>query len=559
LSLKKSKKEKIDKLNKNLNDENECEDLSDQDDFDDDDDEDQEFDDDSEFSQDEHSDFSDIADQADSADENEGFFKKPQKPGQKAAKNEKYLPPGKRAQIQEENKKPSKKVHFYEDMNDEKNLTEDEDDFEGEEDYSSEEDEKYEDGDESDNDDDEAENVKNGLKEDIYGRLINKEGDVVKSEKYVPPAQRLKTLIEQASSSDARKLTNLSKQLNGLLNRLSTANMHSISNQIIQMFYSNQYTRYDLIETLFNLLNNSLIQKNNVSPIRLIIEHAAIVAILSANIGVELGANILQKFANIINKELIANTSDSTFSIENKTLDNLILFICNLYNFKLFSSSLLNDLLSDFLIENLTPITHGVQNSNETIKVEKSVDLILVILRCVGFSLRKDDPVALKNIIVKLQAKINDIKSKLTNNLEVDASINGRLKFMIESVNAIKNNDVRRLDAYDQQPIELIRKQMRTMLKEEKDSTQLNITFKDLVNANELGRWWIVGSAWSLKENAKNEGETKDGDETGNASDFSSNGQIYSEKILQLAKAQHMNTDIRRAIFCIIVTAEVYY
>jgi nucleolar MIF4G domain-containing protein 1 len=38
----------------------------------------------------------------------------------------------------------------------------------------------------------------------------------------------------------------------------------------------------------------------------------------------------------------------------------------------------------------------------------------------------------------------------------------------------------------------------------------------------------------------------------------SGSGPKFSEKIMELAKAQHMNTDIRRAIFCIIVSAEDY-
>jgi nucleolar MIF4G domain-containing protein 1 len=36
---------------------------------------------------------------------------------------------------------------------------------------------------------------------------------------------------------------------------------------------------------------------------------------------------------------------------------------------------------------------------------EKEVELILLILRSVGFSLRKDDPLALKVLILKLQQK----------------------------------------------------------------------------------------------------------------------------------------------------------
>lgn len=39
---------------------------------------------------------------------------------------------------------------------------------------------------------------------------------------------------------------------------------------------------------------------------------------------------------------------------------------------------------------------------------EKCVECILSILRNVGFSLRKDDPIALKNLIIGLQKKAAD-------------------------------------------------------------------------------------------------------------------------------------------------------
>ena len=387
----------------------------------------------------------------------------------------------------------------------------------------------------------------NGLKEDIYGRFVDKSGNVVKTEKYVPPAQRLKQLLESSTSEQSAKVIKLNKILNGLLNRLSTANMHSIINQITQMFYSNEYSRFDLIETLNNLFTSSLINSLTLTPIRLLIEHAALISILSSNIGVELGANLLQKFCNRLNTEL---NTDESYKIENKSLDNILLFICNLYHFKLFSSSLLNDLLSDYLIENLDE-----SKSKETNKIEKTVDLILLILRSVGFSLRKDDPVALKDIIIKLQSKINTLKSKLEK--ENSESLNNRLKFMLESINAIKNNDIRRLDSFDFQPIEQIRKQMKVMLKEEKNQTQLNISYKDLVNAKDLGRWWIVGSAWSLKEDQdESQNEQSSNDKESKAKN-GSDGEVFSEKILKLAKAQHMNTDIRKTVFCIILSAEV--
>ena len=383
---------------------------------------------------------------------------------------------------------------------------------------------------------DKKEKLPKGLKEDIYGRLVDKKGNIVKSEKYVPPAQRLKELLDKSTSESSVRLAKLSKQINGLLNRLSTANMHSICNQIIQMFFSNQFTRYDLIETIYNLFSNSLIKSASLTTIRLLVEHAALVCILNANIGVELGANLLQRFCMKINEYF---GLDGYLSVENKTLDNLILLICNLYNFKLFSSNLLIDLMNSQLVERVV---------NDA-RLEKIVDLILIIFRCVGLGLRKDNPVLLKELIINLQTKITAIR----NNNKEDETMNNRLKFMIESINAIKNNDIRKLDAYDQEPIEQIRKQAKVLLKEDQ-TNQLNISFKDLISANELGRWWIVGSAWQLKENQSQETRS---DQLISGLEVE-NGEGFSEKILKLAKEQHMNTDIRRAVFCAIVSAEDY-
>lgn len=42
---------------------------------------------------------------------------------------------------------------------------------------------------------------------------------------------------------------------------------------------------------------------------------------------------------------------------------------------------------------------------------EKEIELILLILKSVGFSLRKDDPLALKDLIVNLQEKASTAKS----------------------------------------------------------------------------------------------------------------------------------------------------
>lgn len=61
------------------------------------------------------------------------------------------------------------------------------------------------------------------------------------------------------------------------------------------------------------------------------------------------------------------------------------------------------------------------------------------------------------------------------------------------------------------------------------------------------GRWWIVGSAWSERE-TKNASVTLDVPEV-----------IDNGNILELARQQRMNTEIRRNIFCIVITSEVSF
>lgn len=58
------------------------------------------------------------------------------------------------------------------------------------------------------------------------------------------------------------------------------------------------------------------------------------------------------------------------------------------------------------------------------------------------------------------------------------------------------------------------------------------------------GRWWIVGSAWSGRE-----------DET-NTTGVSSTTK-EDNKLLSLAKQQRMSTEIRKNIFCIVMSSEV--
>ena len=84
--------------------------------------------------------------------------------------------------------------------------------------------------------------------------------------------------------------------------------------------------------------------------------------------------------------------------------------------------------------------------------------------------LRRDDPVALKSFILKVQSKASQVESE-----------DSRVVFMIEVLNGIKNNNVNKIPNYDPSHFDHLKKSLKSSLREGKFVTELNISYKDLV------------------------------------------------------------------------------
>lgn len=84
-----------------------------------------------------------------------------------------------------------------------------------------------------------------------------------------------------------------------------------------------------------NEMLSTLMMESIVAPVltaeRLVVEHMMCIAILHANVGVEVGAHFIMTLVKKFN-EMIQQTQE----VENKELDNLVLMIAQLYNFKVF-------------------------------------------------------------------------------------------------------------------------------------------------------------------------------------------------------------------------------
>lgn len=201
----------------------------------------------------------------------------------------------------------------------------------------------------SDEGDSEIENESNESKpeiwEDIYGRKRDKHGNVIKETpdnsqsdgKYIPPHLRAKLAInsndgtanDEIDPKRREKLMQLKKLLKGLMNRLSEANMHKISNEIDSLYMKN--SRYDMNTTLIALICESLIL-HALAPERMVMEHCLLIAALHANVGMEVGANLLETLVDRFNEMISSGIQQ--YDVEDKTLDNVIFILCHMYTFK---------------------------------------------------------------------------------------------------------------------------------------------------------------------------------------------------------------------------------
>ncbi|CAH0756009.1 unnamed protein product [Diatraea saccharalis] len=345
--------------------------------------------------------------------------------------------------------------------------------------------------------------------EDIYGRKRDKEGNVIKEDKgtYVPPHLRNKV------SDTDKDLTQLKRQIKSVLNKLAGTNLHWSCTSIENLYCSN--SRNAVNSTLSQVWTEATIGIAH-TPHRLLSEHAALIAVLHANIATEIGAHFLLELTKKFDEMM-----QIPQPMEDKRLDNLVCCLAHLYSFKIYNASLLYDILGR-LLEDLS---------------EKNIECVVGVLRTVGGVLRKDEPLALKTFIQDTQAKIAALNRS--------ASDGSRIKFLLEVLMAVKNNNLTKIPNYDPTYGEHLRKQIKSVIRRGNYITPLHIRLDDLLKADERGKWWVVGSAW-------------EGNRPTQVTAPATLLPTTDSKLLELARKQRMNTDVRRSIFCAIMTAEDY-
>lgn len=327
--------------------------------------------------------------------------------------------------------------------------------------------------------------------------------------RYVPPALRKKLALE--STSVSAEVRDLQRAIKGPLNKLSEANIALIVDEL-NALYGTQ-PRHTVNETLISIILESIVQQGRLLD-TFVYLHAALVVAIYRLQGVDFGAFFVQT--------LVEKFETYHKEAKGKETSNIVSLLSSVYTFQLVSSKLLYDIIK-VLIGDLN---------------EQNAELLLRLVRTSGNQMRSDDPTALKEIVLM----VNKAHSGLL--LEKN---NTRMQFLVETISSLKNNKLKVYNEGSNQLTVRLKKFLGTMNSRPADPIQ--VTLDDIHNIDTRGKWWLVGSAWKGAEKTE---------ETYNKEVMDDILDNAEPNWMELARNQRMNTDIRRAIFVSIMSANDY-
>ncbi|KAE8232593.1 hypothetical protein CF326_g2377 [Tilletia indica] len=443
------------------------------------------------------------------------------------------------------------------------------------------------------------------------------------SGKYIPPAlRRAAAEAEMASTSAQKSLSStpaadpkLTRTLNGLLNRLSSANLDAIMADLVEAYRS--YPRAVVTQTLVRLvLETVALQPNLVDTI--VIMYAALFAALGRSVGVEFGAEAVQV---LVGKLVHAHAQirrrqrgGAAAEVEGpddkagRECLNLAVLLAHAYNLHLVAAPLVYDIVRLCLREPAAiragrdleaihlrslgqlPVDHEEDGDDHQAMREIDVELLLKLVKSCGSQMRSDDQSALRDIVSLTQERINDANTQGT------STLGSRARFMLEALVDLQKTRSKSkagaasygadgtvaaealgrykkyISSMVKRPDRLLRSSAASGMSST-DEPLLNIGLRDLADSTRKGRWWLVGAAWTghdkddeddvdaaegvtAKRKLAKTGPSSGGD--GGSGVVGSSASTEEANLLILAREHGMNTDARKSVFITLMSSEDY-
>uniref|UniRef100_A0A6B2KXV4 MI domain-containing protein n=1 Tax=Arcella intermedia TaxID=1963864 RepID=A0A6B2KXV4_9EUKA len=339
--------------------------------------------------------------------------------------------------------------------------------------------------------------------------------------KYVPPHLR---------KNDNQKIL---REVRGKLNKLSESNFLSMADEIESLFH--KYTHHAVTENLISAIIGNL-GDAQLQISSFVLTYAALVTFLHAKIGVEIGGKFLDDVSRKFNTNYVEEVKKDNLS---EVTRNYLLFLLQLYNFKVLHCRLVFDLIKVF-VESFSSV---------------DIELLLLLVKTCGIQLRSDDPSALKEIISLVFERAGQVGISINTKTKapiiqgkVEPEKKGftkRIEFMLEMIVNLKNNKL----ANDNESTLRMKKLLDVHFDRKKLTVdEINIPWEDLISKERKGRFWLVGSGWAAPT-AREQQEKRE---------LLKNLGEFDDEIVKLAKLHRMTTDSRRSIFGVLVTSEDY-
>ncbi|XP_010438438.1 PREDICTED: nucleolar MIF4G domain-containing protein 1-like [Camelina sativa] len=322
------------------------------------------------------------------------------------------------------------------------------------------------------------------------------------SSKYVAPHLR------SQAKSESEEHTKMRTRIKGLLNKMAESNVETITAELATIYRTaaRSVSSQIFCEEVLTMYARGNEQYS---------VFASFIAGMACLVGMDFSAKLIASLAKSFEDEY--QKEDSL------TLNGISLLLSYLCILGVCSS----DLIYDFLM------TLGKRLT----KVDASI--ITTVLDCCGMKIRSDDPLAMKTFIISIQSKANEMKTSSEGQTQMK---NMLMEKMLETISAIKNNKLRTKE--DSVQNTRVKKWLQKLRVEE--VLLRGLTWSKLLDPEKLGQWWLSGDLVVNTNTVEDVAQTMDAEV------------VEAQKMLKLADAQRMNTDSRKAIFCVIMSSEDY-
>lgn len=286
--------------------------------------------------------------------------------------------------------------------------------------------------------------------------------------KYVPPSLR------RAANSEEERKSRLRKQVQGLINRLTDANILSIVKSVEELYQNN--ARGDVTDVMTDAIMAQICKPESLPDQFFVLTGgfaAAIYRLIGSSFGSVLIRRIVEDFGGHYEQ---ASKEQNAESAIQKEASNILTLLSQLYVFEVVTCKIIFDYM-ERLLSDLNEI---------------NVELLLRICRMAGRMLKQDDQQSLKHVSGVLNQSVSKVGY---------SNISARTKFMVETITDLTKGK-KKARGLDFTVVSEHVQRMKKRLGELKSQSRrldglapMGVGLVDIEGAETRGKWWLVGAS----------------------------------------------------------------